>query len=173
MGTRREMRRLADTLIGSMKVPALPADPEALFDALVESAQEWRQRPLRVVLREFPPHTASGLWIEQEDRDIVIVDRRAPKWMQIVILCHELWHVHKGQSSPLHMLGGAAGDGSRPAAARTTLSEKHEREADRFGMLMGLELRPWLEASEHSVYCHEPTSLAGRIGAALNYRGEA
>ncbi|MBK3578766.1 toxin, partial [Streptomyces sp. MBT65] len=69
-------------------------------------------------------------------------------------------------------------DGSpRPVAARTDFSLADEQEADRFGMLMSGRLRPWLEAAANSA--HEPAvaddgtehGLAGRIGAALNYRG--
>ncbi len=39
---------------------------------------------------------------------------------------------------------------------------------------MGRRLRTWLEASEDSVYAArggDTQGLAGRIGAALNYRG--
>ena len=42
------------------------------------------------------------------------------------------------------------------------------------GMLMGRRLRTWLEASADSVYADrgdDTQDIAGRIGAALNYRG--
>jgi len=41
-------------------------------------------------------------------------------------------------------------------------------------MLIGDRLRPWLKASPDSVYAAHTSGhddLAGRIGAALNYRG--
>ncbi|MFH0518934.1 toxin [Streptomyces sp. M41] len=163
MRTNREMRRLADALIGPIRVP-VPADPEALFQAVVDSAVQWRGRPIVVHRAVFPPHTASGLWLERERHDDVVVDERAAVWHQIVIFCHEVWHMHRQC---------ADGTGGR-TAARTDFSLADEQEADRFGMLMGRRLRTWLEASEDSVFAAgqgDAHDIAGRIGAALNYRG--
>ncbi|MFE7229987.1 toxin [Streptomyces sp. NPDC002405] len=170
MRRKREMRRLADALIDPIQVP-VPADPEVLLTALVDSVSAWRGR--RVVVRRevFPPHTASGLWLEGETQDVVVVDQRAAVWHQIVIFCHEVWHMNRreadGDAAP------AAGP-PRPVAARTDFSLADEQEADRFGMLMGRRLRTWLEASADPVFGDGPDhgqDLAGRIGAALNYRG--
>ncbi|MER5937093.1 MULTISPECIES: toxin [unclassified Streptomyces] len=163
MRTNREMRRLADALIGPMRVP-VPADAETLFQAVVDSAVQWRGRPIVVHRAVFPPHTASGLWLERETHDDVIVDKRAAVWHQIVIFCHEVWHMHQ-------RCGTASG--TQPAAARTDFTLADEQEADRFGMLMGRRLRTWLEASADSVFAAgaDGEDLAGRIGAALNYRG--
>lgn len=152
------MRRLADALIDPIEV-AVPADPEVLFEALVASVSAWRGREVVVHRAAFPPHTASGLWLERESHDDVVVDERAAVWHQIVILCHEVWHM------------------SRRRAEGGDFSLAEEQEADRFGMLMGSRLRTWLDASTDSVFAAEgggpasPESLAGRIGAALNYRG--
>ncbi|MFC8423165.1 toxin [Streptomyces sp. NPDC057236] len=172
MRTRKEMRRLADALIGPIRV-AVPADPEVLFEALVASVSAWRGRDVVVHRAAFPPHTASGLWLEREGHDDVVVDERAAVWHQIVILCHEVWHMSRRQADA----GPATGERPGPVAARTDFSLAEEQEADRFGMLMGRRLRTWLEASTDSVYAAEggdpenPRDLAGRIGAALNYRG--
>ncbi|QOV38562.1 toxin [Streptomyces ferrugineus] len=165
MRTNREMRRLADALIGPIRVP-VPADPETLFQAVVDSAVQWRGRPIVVHREVFPPHTASGLWLERETHDDVIVDKRAAVWHQIVIFCHEVWHMHQRR-------GTGTGAGEQPAAARSDFTLADEQEADRFGMLMGRRLRTWLEASADSVFAAgtDDQDLAGRIGAALNYRG--
>ncbi|MBZ6195348.1 toxin [Streptomyces olivaceus] len=171
MGTRKEMRRLADALIDPIRVP-VPADPEVLFEALVASVGAWRGREVLVHRAAFPPHTASGLWLERESHDDVVVDERAAVWHQIVILCHEVWHMSRRAEA-----GTGAGADARPVAARTDFSLAEEQEADRFGMLMGSRLRPWLDASADSVFAagdgdrENPSDLAGRIGAALNYRG--
>ncbi|MET9988791.1 toxin [Streptomyces mutabilis] len=173
MRTRKEMRRLADALIDPIRVP-VPADPEVLFEALVASVSAWRGREVVVHRAAFPPHTASGLWLERESHDDVVVDERAAVWHQIVILCHEVWHMSRRQAETAT---GASVGGPRPVAARTDFSLAEEQEADRFGMLMGRRLRTWLEASTDSVFAAEggdaddPKDLAGRIGAALNYRG--
>ena len=163
MRTNREMRRLADALIGPIRVP-VPADAETLFQAVVDSAVQWRGRPIVVHREVFPPHTASGLWLERETHDDVIVDKRAAVWHQTVIFCHEVWHMHQRR-------GPATGP--QPAAARTDFTLADEQEADRYGMLMGRRLRTWLEASADSVFAAggDAQDLAGRIGAALNYRG--
>ncbi|MGW7222704.1 toxin [Streptomyces sp. SID8111] len=171
MRTRKEMRRLADALIDPIRV-AVPADPEDLFDALVASVSAWRGRDVVVHRAAFPPHTASGLWLDRESHDDVVVDERAAVWHQIVILCHEVWHMHRRGPAP----SPATGPGER-VAARTDFSEAEEQEADRFGMLMGRRLRTWLEATPDSVFAteggtgQEPQDLAARIGAALNHRG--
>ncbi|MET8243105.1 toxin [Streptomyces sp. NPDC005202] len=165
------MRRLADALIGPIRVP-IPADPEVLFAALVDSVSAWRGREVVVRREVFPPHTASGLWLEGETQDVVVVDQRAAVWHQIVIFCHEVWHMNRrdADASPAPAAAGLP----RPVAARTDFSLTDEQEADRFGMLMGRRLRTWLEASADSVYAADSNGtqdLAGRIGAALNYRG--
>lgn len=170
------MRRLADALTDPIRV-AVPADPEVLFEALVASVSAWRGRAVLVHRAAFPPHTASGLWLEREGHDDVVVDERAAVWHQIVILCHEVWHMNRRQADA----GPDTPSGQhRPVAARTDFSVAEEQEADRFGMLMGARLRTWLEASTDSVFAAEgehddergnPPDLAGRIGAALNYRG--
>lgn len=165
------MRRLADALIDPIQVP-LPTDPETLFAALVDSVSAWRGREVTVHREVFPPHTASGLWLEREAQDIVVVDRRAAVWHQIVIFCHEVWHMNRRKGAPA--VPRTPGAPPRAVAARTDFSLAEEQEADRFGMLMGRRLREWLEASPDSVFAADtggPQDLAGRIGAALNYRG--
>ncbi|MEU7061416.1 toxin [Streptomyces sp. NPDC046197] len=171
MRTSKEMRRLANALIDPIRVP-FPADPADVFDALVESVSRWRGRPVYVHKKTFPPHTATGLWLECEAHDDVIIEARAAIWHQIVIFCHEVWHMNQGDAYALHHV--LADASAQPAAARTDFSLRAEQEADKFGMLVGRRLRHWLEASADSVYaadCNGPDELAGRIGAALNYRG--
>ncbi|WP_078651870.1 toxin [Streptomyces xylophagus] len=176
MRTKKEMRRFAGTLIDPMRVP-VPADPEALFDALVASVIRWRGREVVVRREVFPPHTASGLWLEGDTYDVIVIDRRAAAWHQIVIFCHEVWHMHQRTAGPAP---APTPDGSpRAVAARSDFSLADEQEADRFGMLMSGRLRPWLESAAAGDSAHDPAvaddgtqhGVAGRIGAALNYRG--
>ncbi|MFJ9628162.1 toxin [Streptomyces sp. NPDC101175] len=175
MRTKKEMRRLAGALIDPMRVP-VPADPEALFEALVDSVVRWRGREVLVRREVFPPHTASGLWLEGDTYDVIVIDKRAAAWHQIVIFCHEVWHMHRRTTQ--HTLQLTAERGPRPVAARTDFSVADEQEADRFGMLMSGRLRPWLESaadtdSASGTETDDGTQqgVADRIGAALNYRG--
>ncbi|MET9122242.1 toxin [Streptomyces sp. NPDC004528] len=165
------MRRFADLLIDPITVD-LPADPEVLFNALVESAIQWRGRQINVYRACFPPDTATGLWLDRETHDDIIIEERAATWHQIVILGHELWHMSRGDAVlPQHL---DAGDASQSVAARSDFSERVELEADQFGMLVGQRLRTLLTASADSVYAAEnqgADTIAGRIGLALNYRG--
>ncbi|MFG2311509.1 toxin [Streptomyces sp. NPDC048566] len=165
------MRRFADTLIDPIRVK-LPAAPEDVFDALVASVNRWRGREVFVHRASFPPHTATGLWLDRDTHDDVIIEERAIGWHQIVILAHEVWHMKQQDAATPQQL--AAQDGSRPAAARTDFVLAAEREADQFGMLVGRRLRALMEAGENSalgVDANGSTDLANRIGAALNYRG--
>ncbi|WP_306856151.1 MULTISPECIES: toxin [unclassified Streptomyces] len=177
--TTRKMRRFANELIDPLRVP-IPADPGDLLDALVESATRWRGRPIAVHLANFPPQTsATGLWIDRGTRDDIVIEADAPPWMKLVILGHELWHM--ADDDPAHRaahtdgaLAPAGADDAPPTAARTRFLEAAEQRADLFGMLIGDRLRPWLKASPDSVYAAHTSGhddLAGRIGAALNYRG--
>ncbi|MER5385140.1 toxin [Streptomyces sp. NPDC002688] len=165
------MRRLADALIDPIRVK-LPADPEELFAALVTSVNAWRGREVVVHKAAFPPNTATGLWLERDTYDDVIIEERAALWHQIVIFGHEVWHMSQGDAAPPHRLG--VSHDSQPTAARTDFSLRTEQEADLFGMLLGRRLRALLEASDHSVGASGgdgTDDVAGRIGAALNYRG--
>ncbi|MFJ2604858.1 toxin [Streptomyces sp. NPDC091279] len=154
MRTNREMRRLAQDLVAPLRAP-VPEDPEALFSALVESVSAWRGREVVVHRTVFPPHLATGLWVERADHDLVFVDQRAAPWHQLVIFGHEVWHMHRG----------AAG------GARTDFTLADEQEADRFGMLLGGRLRSWLEAATETACVTGDAGLARRIGAALDHRG--
>nr|WP_246620569.1 toxin [Streptomyces corallincola] len=173
------MRRLVKELIDPISVP-LPADPDDLLRALVESATRWRGRPIVVHEVNFPPHTTTtGLWLNRETRDDVIIEADAPPWMKLVILGHEVWHMADDDpdQSTGHEAGAPAlpdGEGTHATAARTRFLEAAEQRADLFGMLIGDKLRPWLEASPDSAYgAHRDVGddLASRIGAALDYRG--
>ncbi|MGW1068709.1 toxin [Streptomyces aureus] len=165
------MRRLADALIGPIRVRP-PADPEDLFAALVTSVNQWRGREVVVHKAAFPPNTATGLWLERDTHDDVVIEERTAVWHQIVIFGHEVWHMSQGEAVPAHHLGVLRD--AQQAAARTDFSLRAEQEADRFGMLLGRRLRALTEAADHSVLASGPDGaddLAGRIGAALNYRG--
>ncbi|MEU2224946.1 toxin [Streptomyces sp. NPDC018347] len=183
----KEMRRFAETLIAPVRErlggagegdgdgPQAPADPEALFDALVESARRWRGgRRLTVhkvhIPREFK---ATGMWLERTDRDDVVIEQDAEIWHQAQILGHELWHMRqKDGFTPEQLASGAweeleAGHahGAQPAAARSRFDEDPEKEAELFGIRIGQEMRALME---RDVLTGE---TARRIADALNYRG--
>ncbi|MFJ2903256.1 toxin-antitoxin system, toxin component family protein [Streptomyces sp. NPDC087212] len=107
-------------------------------------------RPIRLRFERFPDEIeVTGVWVELADLDLVIVEERAEDVQQLVILGHELWHLHAGHrhrdvTAPLahaladwrrDALGMAARDGSRA---------RDEAEADAFGHRLAAAVRPLL-----------------------------
>ncbi|WP_443078319.1 toxin-antitoxin system, toxin component [Streptomyces sp. SP17KL33] len=71
-------------------------------------------RPVELRFERFPDGIGvTGLWMEFPDFDLVIVEERAETVQQLVILGHELWHMHAGHCH--HQLPGA--DAAALAAA--------------------------------------------------------
>ena len=78
----RVMRRLVDELVAGIGLP-VPTEPDALFDALIRLVSAKTGRELIVLRKEFPHRTASGLWLDLPDRDIIVIDERATPLHQI------------------------------------------------------------------------------------------
>ena len=58
-------------------------------------------RPVELRFERFPDEIeVTGLWVEFQDFDLVIVEERAEEMQQLVILGHELWHLHAGHRAP-------------------------------------------------------------------------
>lgn len=188
MGIGKDMRRLCDELVAELDLPA-PAPPEALYGALCAAMSRRRGRPVHFRTAAFPAGTASGLWLDLTDRDLVVVEERTAPDHQLVILGHELWHMKAGHHG--HDVGGAtvaargadlADEGDpgghleelaetvRRVAARTRFDRADEKEAESFGLLLASKCRTWLTDSaprERGRRDH----LAGRIEASLGYLG--
>ncbi|WP_438296433.1 toxin-antitoxin system, toxin component [Streptomyces sp. HUAS TT7] len=173
------MRRLCGELVAGITIPA-PAEPTALYAALCEGMSKRRGRPVEFRMAAFPPGTASGLWLDMADRDLVVVEERTAPDHQLVILGHELWHMNAGHGSH-HVDGGtvaarllsAEGDlgaAVRKVAARTRSHLSEETDAESFGLLLGSKCRPWLTGSGMRGPVRRDM-LAGRIEASLGYRG--
>ncbi|MFF0450812.1 toxin-antitoxin system, toxin component [Streptomyces sp. NPDC004609] len=170
------MRRLCARLSASLRLPA-PTDPRELFAAVAGALSGLRDREVRLCFLRFPPGTVSGIWLDGDDGDLIVVEESAPPQHQLVILGHEIWHLHAGDRGG-HASGATAAarapasatDLRRVAAAvaaRGDLATAQERAAERFGIMLGSELRPWLEARPGGPPEH---GLAGRIHASLGRR---
>ncbi len=185
MGIGKGMRRLCGELVEELALTA-PARPTELYAALCEAMSRRRGRPVLFRMAAFPPGTASGLWLDMADRDLVVVEERTAPEHQLVILGHELWHMKAGHRG--HHVEGAAvaarlldGDGTdrdeealratvRAVAARSRFDLAEEKEAEAFGLLLASKCRTWLAGSA----LRGPVQrdhLAGRIGASLGYLG--
>ncbi|WP_320782883.1 toxin-antitoxin system, toxin component [Streptomyces sp. CRN 30] len=188
------MRRLCGRLVAelALEVPAPPAD---LYAALCEAMSRRRGRPVLFRTAAFPPGTASGLWLDMADRDLVVVEERTAPEHQLVILGHELWHmkaghrghVTEGVTAAARLLGGGGEDLRTPGdawyvdedalratvravAARSRFDLADEREAESFGLLLASKCRTRLAGAS----LRGPVQrdhLAGRIEASLGYPG--
>ncbi|MEU3316980.1 toxin-antitoxin system, toxin component [Streptomyces sp. NPDC006662] len=173
------MRRLCTALTSSLDLEA-PVDPQTLFRALCVAMSRTRGgRPIVLRFERFPTElTTSGLWLNMEKYDIVVVEKHTTPDHQLVILGHELWHMNAGHCGE-HGRGAADAARSLPdassltyasVAARSHYEDAQEIEAERFGLMLGDRCRPWLLGAETPGGGHG-NGVAGRIGNALGYRG--
>jgi hypothetical protein len=179
VGIGKEMRRLCGELVTELTLAA-PARPEDLYGALCEAMSRRRGRPVHFRTAAFPPGTASGLWLDMAEQDLVVIEERTAPDHQLVILGHELWHMKAGHCS--HHVQGAAvaarllnDEADLQAtvlkvAARTRFDQAEEREAETFGLLLASKCRTWLAGSS-SRGPVQRDHLAGRIEASLGYLG--
>ncbi|CAL9586596.1 hypothetical protein SUDANB120_05158 [Streptomyces sp. enrichment culture] len=184
MRTTRTMRKLgADLLAGVRLVP--PADAGAIIGSLCAAYGRRRGgRPVNFRFAGFPPDTASGLWLEMADRDLLVIEERTRPEHQLVIACHELWHLEEGTCDShgpgmavaariagrhgdlAELLNSQAGLGSvvRQAAARADRQDPAEIRAETFGLHLGKILKGFLEPPRQA-QCEQ----IERIGTALGW----
>ncbi|HET9379342.1 MAG TPA: toxin-antitoxin system, toxin component [Streptomyces sp.] len=173
------MRRLCGEMVAELTLAA-PAPPADLYGALCDAMSRRRGRPVRFRTAAFPPGTASGLWLDMADQDLVVVEERTAPDHQLVILGHELWHMRAGHCA--HHVAGAAvaarllDDAAdldatvRKVAARTRFDDAAERDAESFGLLLASKCRTWLAGSPLRAPVQRDR-LAGRIETSLGYLG--
>ncbi|MEU6065952.1 MULTISPECIES: toxin-antitoxin system, toxin component family protein [Streptomyces] len=146
-------RGLAADLARTVRArPHPPADVRELCQALCEAMGDRRAgRPVELRFERFPDEIeVTGLWVEFQDFDLVIVEERAEALQQLVILGHELWHMHAGHrhhhgvgAATVHALAGLD-DVALTVAARNGSREADEAAADDFGHRLAAAFRPLL-----------------------------
>jgi hypothetical protein len=154
------MRDLAGELDAALRArPRRPAGVREVARALCEEMSRLRGgRPVELRFERFPDEfEVTGLWVEFHDFDLVIVEERAEDLQQLVILGHELWHLHAGHRHDHHGVGTAAAHAlaGRPGwddialtvAARDGSRQRDEAEADDFGHRLAAAFRPLLAGS--------------------------
>jgi hypothetical protein len=155
------MRELAERLGDAVRSrPRPPADAHELCRALCEEMSVLRGgRPVDLRFERFPDEIeVTGLWVEFQDFDLVIVEERAEAVQQLVILGHELWHLHMGhahrhpstanafaQEPGWNSSAGQPGwDSSAALAVAARNGSREADEADDFGHRLAAALRPAL-----------------------------
>ncbi|MEU6174761.1 hypothetical protein ABZ832_22965 [Streptantibioticus parmotrematis] len=83
---RRRARRLIRRRL------ALPQGRPLTLQHLVDAVAVARGKPVEVVHRVLAPRV-TGFCAVRPDRDVVVVDATAPQFLQMVITCHELFHL--------------------------------------------------------------------------------
>lgn len=129
-----------------------PAEIGELCRALCEEMSARRGgRPVQLRFERFPDEIeVTGLWVEFQDFDLVIVEERAEAVQQLVILGHELWHIQAGHrhhhaAAELALAGRPGWDDiALTVAARNGSRETDEAEADDFGHRLAAAVRPCL-----------------------------
>ncbi|MFF7444623.1 MULTISPECIES: toxin-antitoxin system, toxin component family protein [unclassified Streptomyces] len=152
--TRSAMRRLADALDTALHArPTPPTGVREVCRALCEEMSARRGgRPVELRFERFPDEIeVTGLWVEFQDFDLVIVEERAEAVQQLVILGHELWHLDAGHRHHHHGVGTAAAhaltgrpdwdDVALTVAARDGSRQTDEAEADDFGHRLAAAFR--------------------------------
>ncbi|MFJ8590394.1 toxin-antitoxin system, toxin component family protein [Streptomyces sp. NPDC093598] len=171
------MRALAAELATAVrKRPEHPTDVRSLCRALCEEMSTRRGgRPIQLRFERFPDEIeVTGLWVEFQDFDLVIVEERAEAVQQLVILGHELWHLHAGHGH--HQKAGAAAahafadrpgwdDAALAMAARNGSRERDEADADAFGHRLAAGCRALLPGGRGPDAPLEP------VQRSLGYRG--
>ncbi|MGW1363036.1 toxin-antitoxin system, toxin component [Streptomyces chartreusis] len=174
------MTDLGDAVARAVDVPA---EPTVVFEALCQAMSVRRAgRPVKLVIRTFPDelaNTTTGLWLDLEDQDIVVVEKRLAPDHKLVVLGHELWHMHVGHCG--HDLQGTAAaaraalpeqvdwEMARRVAARAHSHAEDELAAEAFGLRMGATLSTWLVSPDNPRNLDD--AVARRIRASLGYTG--
>ncbi|GHH83535.1 toxin-antitoxin system, toxin component [Streptomyces capitiformicae] len=174
--SRAEMRKLTAALTRAVRARLdAPVDVRELGAALcAEMSARRGGRPVELRFERFPDEfEVTGLWMEFPDFDLVIVEERAEAVQQLVILGHELWHMHAGHChlAPIVLspeLSAALERGGTPIAARNGSHASDEREAEDFGHRLATAFRSCVDTGQGGDHPADPVGQA--IQASLGYR---
>ncbi|WP_141581415.1 toxin-antitoxin system, toxin component [Streptomyces ipomoeae] len=171
--TERKMKRLSAQLVTGLARTTPRDDDDGIFDPLCRVLGGLRGRPVVLKWTRFPPDTASGVWVELPEMDLLAIrDDTADVEHALVIWGHEVWHMMEGHCAahtpvgsaaarsrsargaaveqvgallavPDARLGGVPG-GDLKYATRTDFHAAQEAEAERFGLEFATEMRAYL-----------------------------
>ncbi|MCT2593536.1 hypothetical protein LHJ74_27145 [Streptomyces sp. N2-109] len=188
------MRRSCAALVRDLDLP-LPAEPQQVIAALCTRMEQRQGRAVHHRLVPFPPDTVSGLWVATDDAHYILCEAHTSPWHQLLITCHEFWHMevdHRDTTgnTGAHAAQAARADDETPAgdvdrrlfpsldpetvsriiARRTHCSAEEEQEADFFASLLMARVSRWLAEETWTVPDAE-AAVVHRLENTLGRRG--
>ncbi|GGW95367.1 hypothetical protein GCM10010297_16430 [Streptomyces malachitofuscus] len=187
------MRKLSARLVSGLR--PLTGDTDVV-PAMGRALSQVRGRPVRLRSAVFPPATASGVWVDRTDHDLIVYEENTSPEHQLVIIGHEAWHMFAGHGTYHGAVTRAAGTEAAQGltgfvaavaeAARTDLSPvqpmdaglhfaartdghelREELEAEHFGFRFATDVRAALDEARTT---EDPRNLTGRIQASMAHR---
>lgn len=178
------MRALASELLAGARLTPPTAIADVIGGLCAAFARRRGGRPVDFRFAAFPPDTASGLWLQLEARDLIVVEERTRPEHQLVIACHELWHVDEGTcdghgpgmavaarlTAPHGGLAALLRSDSgldsvvRQAAARADHEDPAEVRAETFGLHLGQILKAYLPAPRQERFPVEIERIQSSLG---------
>ncbi|MFR9798265.1 toxin-antitoxin system, toxin component family protein [Streptomyces sp. MS06] len=181
-GHRPALRALAARLSAAVRSRAeTPGDVRELCRALCQEMSDRRGgRPVALRFERFPDGIGvTGLCVECQDLDLVIIEEQAEDVQQLVVLGHELWHLHAGhrhQGAGAAAVRALAGRTAWPGpavtvAARSGSRAREEAEADDFGHRLAALCRDLVPTGAGTVALAPAGSLLDAVQRSLGHRG--
>jgi hypothetical protein len=179
----RQMRRVCAALVDDLRLP-VPAEPQDLFAALSAKMTALRGRPVEHMFMPFPPQTYTGLYVQRDTSDIVLIEAHTSLAHQLRIFFHEFWHLYAGHPgidiTELTLDGGAweqvntrllaSPQGKATIlAARSGCSDSHEDEAELFSWQLAARVSRWMP-EQHRIVAEDDAEVVGRLEAVLAYQ---
>lgn len=170
----KTMRRTCDALVRDLDLP-VPSEPHELITALCARMRQRLGKDVRHLLVPFPPDTVSGLWVATDDAHFVLCEQHTSPWHQLLITCHEFWHIeadHAPTQAPEDTAMQQVFPSLRPdVVARIVARRSHcgaaaEQEADFFACVLMTKVSRWLPQQTWTVP-DSATAVVQRLESAL------
>ncbi|MGW0707211.1 hypothetical protein ACWD4G_14840 [Streptomyces sp. NPDC002643] len=158
------MRRLSARLVAGLARTAPRDGDDGVFDPLCRVVSGLRGRPVVLRWTRFPPNTASGVWVELAEMDLLAIrDDAADVEHALVIWGHEVWHMMEGHRGALTLAGPAS------ARSRSIRGDAVERAVESLSAVEGT--LDALSAVEGTADVLSAASEAGWAAGAIAYAG--
>lgn len=177
----KAMRRSCAALVRDLDLP-VPAAPDQLISALCGRMRQRLGRQVHHRLVPFPPDTVSGLWVATDSAHFILCEERTSPWHQLLITCHEFWHMEAGHRT-------VAADGqdatrlvfpsldpntvARIVARRSHCTAEAEQEADFFAAMLMTKVSRWLPERTWPTVPDSAAAVVHRLECSLGHESDS